>query len=93
MIGCGFAGAIQSNSNKTINPNIYFAVYTALIAIMFVAVLFLNRNLEPEVVLIARQSGENSNQNVCKNLQETITTIYKTMKHPEVHFSLLYFII
>lgn len=93
MIGCGVAGTIQASSNKNLNPNIYFGVYTGLIVLMFSATLLLNRNLEPEIVLRARELGTNSNENVLKNLYDTCTTILKTISHPEVYFSLLYFII
>ena len=64
IIGCGFAGAIQGNSSKNLNPNIYFAVYTLIIILMFSATLLLNRNLEPDIILRSRLNGTNSNENV-----------------------------
>jgi hypothetical protein len=42
---------------KKIDPNIFFGIYAAIIAILLIASLTLNYNLEPDIVLKQRMKN------------------------------------
>ena len=51
LIGCGVAGILELYSEETIDPNLFFGLYTFLITTLTVSVCALTQNMEPEVVL------------------------------------------
>lgn len=53
-IACTIAGFIELGDGKDVDPNWYFGVYAFLIFILLVASIFLNRDLEPEIILKQR---------------------------------------
>lgn len=55
LIACGLAGFIELYYTETFDPNIFFGIFAFLIFIQFLSTLYLNRNLEPEIVLIKRE--------------------------------------
>jgi MFS family permease len=53
-IACAIAGTIELSDGKDCDPNWYFGVYAFLIFILLLASIFLNRDLEPEIILRQR---------------------------------------
>jgi hypothetical protein len=55
IVACTSAGFIELNGeNQEIDPNFYFGTYAGLIFFLLLASIFLNKHLEPEVVLLKR---------------------------------------
>lgn len=54
MTACLTAGGIEIQGGDDIDPNIYFGTYMGLICLLLIASIFLNRDLEPEVILHQR---------------------------------------
>lgn len=50
-IACSVAGFIELGDEKDVDPNLYFGVYAFLIFVLLIASVFLNRDLEPEIIL------------------------------------------
>lgn len=53
-IACTIAGFIELGDGKDVDPNVYFGTYAFLILILLIASIFLNRDLEPEIILHQR---------------------------------------
>ena len=53
-LACTIAGFIELGDGKDVDPNWYFGVYAFLIFILLIASIFLNRDLEPEIILRQR---------------------------------------
>lgn len=51
IIACTSAGFIELSDGKNVDPNVYFGTYAGLIAILLLASIWLNRELEPEIIL------------------------------------------
>jgi hypothetical protein len=51
IVACLCAGFIELNYEHDYDPNILFGVYIGIISVLLIASIFLNRNLEPEVIL------------------------------------------
>lgn len=51
IVACVCAGLIELNNDNDYDPNILFGVYIGIISILLIASIFLNRDLEPEVIL------------------------------------------
>lgn len=56
-IACTIAGCIELNDGKDVDPNWYFGIYAFLIFVSLIASIFLNRNLEPEIILKQREKA------------------------------------
>ena len=54
IIACTSAGFIEMNGGDDIDPNFYFGSYAGLIFILLLASIFLNRQFEPDVILLKR---------------------------------------
>ena len=55
LIACSVAGFIELYYTEKFDPNIFFGIFAFLIFVLFISTLYLNRNLEPEIVLIKRE--------------------------------------
>ena len=51
IIACVSAGCIELDDGKDVDPNVYFGTYAGLIFLLFIAAIFLNKKLEPEIIL------------------------------------------
>ena len=52
IVACVCAGFIELYYiDSDYDPNILFGVYVGIISVLLIASIFLNRNLEPEVIL------------------------------------------
>ena len=51
LTACVSAGFIELDDGKDVDPNVYFGGYAGLMVFLFLASVFLNRKLEPEVLL------------------------------------------
>jgi len=54
IVACLSAGSIELNGGDDIDPNIYFGTYMGLICTLLIASIWMNEDLEPEVVLQQR---------------------------------------
>jgi hypothetical protein len=54
IIACSAAGTIELDDGKDVDPNWYFGIYAGLIFILLIAAILLNRELEPELILLQR---------------------------------------
>jgi len=54
IIACVCAGFIELDDGKDVDPNFYFGIYAGLIFILLLAAIFLNRKLEPEIIILQR---------------------------------------
>jgi uncharacterized membrane protein YeaQ/YmgE (transglycosylase-associated protein family) len=57
ILGCAVAAYLyftfeinSIDSHKSINPNMFFSIYTAVILLLFLSVLFLSKSQEPEII-------------------------------------------
>jgi hypothetical protein len=55
IVACVCAGFIELNYENDYDPNILFGVYIGIITVLLIASIFLNSNLEPEVILKQRE--------------------------------------
>lgn len=55
IVACVCAGFIELNYESDYDPNILFGVYIGIITVLLTASIFLNSNLEPEVILKQRE--------------------------------------
>jgi MFS family permease len=55
IIACSSAGTIELDDGKDVDPNVYFGTYAGLIFFLLVTSIFLNRKLEPELILLQRE--------------------------------------
>ena len=98
LLGCGFAGVIEIREvmgwdiGKPPDANLYFLIYTFFIVLLFVSVIRLDSNLEPEIIISQRMSGDRRDQNLLQNCSHTFETVLGQMKHPEIHLPLVYFL-
>jgi hypothetical protein len=51
LTACLIAASLEYQDQKKIDPNIFFGIYASIIAILLIASLSLNYNLEPDIVL------------------------------------------
>jgi hypothetical protein len=51
LIACLTAAFIELKDNQNLDPNIFFGIYASFIIILLIVSIFLNRDLEPEVIL------------------------------------------
>ena len=51
MVACVGAGSIELGGGAEIDPNIYFGTYMCLICTLLIASIWMNRELEPEIIL------------------------------------------
>ena len=51
IVACVSAGCIELDDGKDVDPNVYFGTYAGLIFMLFLAAIFLNKKLEPEIIL------------------------------------------
>ena len=51
IIACTIAGFLELGDGKDVDPNFYFGIYAFLIFVLLMASIFLNRDLEPEIIL------------------------------------------
>jgi len=52
IIACSAAGAIELDEGNDFDPNWYFGTYAGLIFFLLIASIFLNKELEPEIILL-----------------------------------------
>ena len=55
VVACSCAGFIELSYEDDYDPNILFGVYIAIITVLLIASFFLNRDLEPEIILKQRE--------------------------------------
>ena len=55
IVACLSAGSIELKGGDDIDPNIYFGTYMGLICTLLIASIWMNEDLEPEVVLQQRR--------------------------------------
>ena len=51
IIACSAAGTIELDDDA-VDPNWYFGIYAGLIFILLIAAILLNKELEPEIILL-----------------------------------------
>jgi hypothetical protein len=56
IVACLSAGSIELNGGDDIDPNIYFGTYMGLICTLLIASIWMNQDLEPEVILQQRMT-------------------------------------
>jgi MFS family permease len=55
ILACSGAGFIELSNDEELDPNIYFGTYLGLICILLIASIFMNSELEPELILHQRE--------------------------------------
>jgi Ni/Fe-hydrogenase subunit HybB-like protein len=55
IVACTSAGFIEFTGDEDLDPNIYFGTYMALICLLLLASIFMNNDLEPEIILHQRE--------------------------------------
>jgi hypothetical protein len=58
IIACSTAGTIELDDGKDVDPNVYFGTYAGLIFCLLVTSIFLNKKLEPELILLQRERAK-----------------------------------
>jgi hypothetical protein len=51
IVACLGAGTIELKGGDDLDPNLYFGTYMGLICTLLLASIFMNRELEPEIIL------------------------------------------
>ena len=55
ITACTGAGFIELTNDEELDPNIYFGSYLGLICLLLIASIFMNTELEPEIILHQRE--------------------------------------
>lgn len=70
ITACSAAGTIELDDGKDVDPNVYFGTYAALIFCLLIASIFLNKKLEPELILLRREREKELMQRQANGIDE-----------------------